>query len=154
MVEDHLRRKGVGVVVEAEHLCMSLRGVQAHGSRTVTSAVHGLLAQLDERSRAELFAARGGSVREGLPWPAVGARNGDLGGVQHVAGADDTGSAARRAECVRKSGGGRAAGAVPGCDDSRVDEVLEVAHGRIDPVFDGGAGEVVAAEEEVDRLIR
>ena len=50
--------KGVGVVLEAEHLCMSLRGVQATGSRTVTSALHGLL-RTDPRSRAEFFALTG-----------------------------------------------------------------------------------------------
>lgn len=47
--------KGVGVVLEAEHLCMTLRGVEAAGSRTVTSALHGLL-RSDERSRSEFFA--------------------------------------------------------------------------------------------------
>jgi GTP cyclohydrolase I len=50
--------KGVGVVMEAEHLCMSLRGVRAVGSRTVTSAVHGLLRD-DPRSRAEFFELTG-----------------------------------------------------------------------------------------------
>jgi GTP cyclohydrolase I len=54
-LEEHLEPKGVGVVLEAEHLCMSLRGVQAAGARTVTSAVHGLLRD-DPRSRAEFFA--------------------------------------------------------------------------------------------------
>jgi GTP cyclohydrolase I len=53
-----LRPKGVGVVLEAEHLCMSLRGVQASGSLTVTSALHGLLRE-DQRSRAEFFALAG-----------------------------------------------------------------------------------------------
>ena len=47
--------KGVGVVLEAEHLCMTLRGVEAAGSRTVTSALHGRL-RSDERSRSEFFA--------------------------------------------------------------------------------------------------
>ena len=55
LLEDRLQPKGVGVVLEAEHLCMSLRGVQATGSRTVTSAVHGRLRD-DARSRAEFFA--------------------------------------------------------------------------------------------------
>jgi GTP cyclohydrolase IA len=51
---EHLAPRGVGVVIEAEHLCMSLRGVRATGSRTVTSALHGLLRD-DARSRAEFF---------------------------------------------------------------------------------------------------
>jgi GTP cyclohydrolase I len=54
-LHQHLDPKGVGVVLDAEHLCMTLRGVRASGSRTVTSAVHGLLRQ-DHRSRAEFFA--------------------------------------------------------------------------------------------------
>src|SRR6478672_4202174 len=41
-----------------EHLCMSLRGVRATGSRTVTSALHGLLRE-DARSRQEFFALTG-----------------------------------------------------------------------------------------------
>jgi GTP cyclohydrolase I len=50
-----LAAKGVGVVLEAEHLCMSLRGVRAEGALTVTSAMHGLLRD-DPRSRAEFLA--------------------------------------------------------------------------------------------------
>jgi GTP cyclohydrolase I len=57
-LQEQLAPKGVGVVLEAEHLCMSLRGVQAAGSRTVTSALHGLLRE-DHRSRAEFFALTG-----------------------------------------------------------------------------------------------
>jgi GTP cyclohydrolase I len=53
-----LAPKGVGVVMEAEHLCMTLRGVQASGSRTVTSALHGTLRD-DPRSRAEFLALTG-----------------------------------------------------------------------------------------------
>src|SRR3954451_23791834 len=53
-----LAPKGVGVVIEAEHLCMSLRGVRAPGSRTVTSSLHGVL-RSDARSRAEFFALTG-----------------------------------------------------------------------------------------------
>jgi GTP cyclohydrolase IA len=54
-LQDQLAPKGVGVVLEAEHLCMTLRGVQAAGARTVTSALHGLL-RSDPRSRQEFFA--------------------------------------------------------------------------------------------------
>lgn len=57
-LDEHLAPKGVGVVLEAEHLCMSLRGVKAQGSRTVTSALHGLLRD-DGRSRQEFFALTG-----------------------------------------------------------------------------------------------
>jgi len=57
-LQDHLDPKGVGVVLEAEHMCMSLRGVQAAGSRTLTSALHGHLRE-DHRARAEFFALAG-----------------------------------------------------------------------------------------------
>jgi GTP cyclohydrolase I len=53
-LQQHLQPKGVGVVLEAEHLCMSLRGVQARGSTTVTSALYGLLRD-DPSTRAEFF---------------------------------------------------------------------------------------------------
>jgi GTP cyclohydrolase IA len=59
-LQEHLAPRGVGVVVEAEHLCMSLRGVRAPGARTVTSALHGVL-RSDARSRAEFFALTGTS---------------------------------------------------------------------------------------------
>jgi GTP cyclohydrolase I len=49
-----LHPKGVGVVLEAEHSCMSIRGVRASGARTVTSALQGLVRE-DERTRAEFF---------------------------------------------------------------------------------------------------
>ena len=58
-IADWLRRelepKGVGVVLEAEHLCMSLRGVQKLGAKTVTSALHGLVRD-DARTRQEFLA--------------------------------------------------------------------------------------------------
>jgi GTP cyclohydrolase I len=53
-LQQHLEPKGIGVVIEAEHLCMSMRGVQAAGSVTLTSALHGLLRE-DPRSRQEFF---------------------------------------------------------------------------------------------------
>jgi GTP cyclohydrolase I len=48
----------VGVVLEAEHSCMTLRGVRAHGAKTVTSALLGTL-RADPASRAEFFALAG-----------------------------------------------------------------------------------------------
>jgi GTP cyclohydrolase I len=57
-LQTNLAPRGVGVVIEAEHLCMSLRGVRARGARTTTSALHGLLRE-DARSRQEFFALSG-----------------------------------------------------------------------------------------------
>jgi GTP cyclohydrolase I len=57
-LEATLEPKGVGVVLEAEHLCMSLRGVQKPGARTVTSALHGLVRN-DPRTRQEFLALAG-----------------------------------------------------------------------------------------------
>jgi GTP cyclohydrolase I len=54
-LNDELDPKGVGVVLEAEHLCMSLRGVRAAGAQTVTSALRGRLRD-DPRSREEFLA--------------------------------------------------------------------------------------------------
>jgi GTP cyclohydrolase I len=52
---ENLQPKGVGVVIEAEHLCQSLRGVRAAGTRTVTSALRGAM-RSDDRCRAEFLA--------------------------------------------------------------------------------------------------
>ena len=57
-LQEHLAPKGVGVVLEAEHMCMSIRGVRAPGARTVTSALHGGLRD-DPRTRAEFLALAG-----------------------------------------------------------------------------------------------
>ena len=57
-LQDNLNPRGVGVVIEAEHLCMSLRGVRARGARTTTSALHGVLRE-DARTRHEFFALSG-----------------------------------------------------------------------------------------------
>ena len=54
-LQENLAPRGVGVVIEAEHQCMSLRGVRAHGSRTLTSALHGHL-RTDAAARQEFFA--------------------------------------------------------------------------------------------------
>jgi GTP cyclohydrolase IA len=53
---DCLRPRGAGVVLEAEHTCMTLRGVRALGATTITSALAGAL-RADSRSRAEFFAS-------------------------------------------------------------------------------------------------
>ena len=53
-IEETLSPRGVGVVLEAEHLCMSLRGVHKPGARTVTSALRGLLRD-DPRTRQEFL---------------------------------------------------------------------------------------------------
>ncbi|MDR7168038.1 GTP cyclohydrolase I [Nocardia kruczakiae] len=55
---EHLEPKGVGVVIEAEHTCMTLRGVQAAGTTTVTSTLLGTLRE-DARSRQEFFSLTG-----------------------------------------------------------------------------------------------
>ncbi|MBG7698765.1 GTP cyclohydrolase I FolE [Streptomyces sp. MC1] len=57
-LQDHLEPKGVGVVIEAEHSCMTLRGVQATGSSTMTSTLLGLL-RSDARSRSEFLGLTG-----------------------------------------------------------------------------------------------
>jgi GTP cyclohydrolase I len=54
-LELHLSPRGVGVVIEAEHSCMTLRGVRAPGTRTVTSALLGML-RTHPASRAEFLA--------------------------------------------------------------------------------------------------
>jgi GTP cyclohydrolase IA len=59
-LDEHLAPQGVGVVLEAEHSCMSLRGVQKPGARSVTSALHGRLRD-DPRTRAEFLSLTGGN---------------------------------------------------------------------------------------------
>jgi GTP cyclohydrolase I len=54
-LDAHLRPKGVGVVLDAEHQCMSLRGVRAHGSRTLTSELSGHLRH-NAAARQEFYA--------------------------------------------------------------------------------------------------
>jgi GTP cyclohydrolase IA len=54
-LQRELEPKGVGIVLEAEHMCMSLRGVQKLGAQTVTSALRGLVRD-DARTRQEFLA--------------------------------------------------------------------------------------------------
>jgi GTP cyclohydrolase I len=51
-IERVLQPRGVLVVIEAEHLCMSMRGIRKPGTTTITSAVHGLF-RTDPATRAE-----------------------------------------------------------------------------------------------------
>jgi GTP cyclohydrolase IA len=51
---ERLEPQGVGVVIEAEHTCMSLRGARAEGARTVTAALRGRLRD-DPKTRAEFL---------------------------------------------------------------------------------------------------
>ena len=53
-LQDELNPAGVGVVLEAEHLCMSVRGVRTPGATTVTSALRGRLRN-DARTRGEFL---------------------------------------------------------------------------------------------------
>ena len=53
-LQTRLAPKGVGVVLEAEHLCMSLRGAEVNGARTVTSALDGIVRD-DPRTREEFL---------------------------------------------------------------------------------------------------
>ena len=61
-LEEQLRPRGVGVVVEAVHSCMTLRGARAHDTRTVTSSMLGHLRR-DAAARAEFLALTSGRTR-------------------------------------------------------------------------------------------
>lgn len=54
LIMERLRPKGCMVIVDAEHLCMSMRGIKKPGSRTVTSAVRGLF-RTKQSTREELL---------------------------------------------------------------------------------------------------
>ena len=54
-INDKMNPKGVAVVIEAEHLCMTMRGIKAAGAVTRTSALRGIM-RSDARTRAEVMA--------------------------------------------------------------------------------------------------
>jgi GTP cyclohydrolase I len=61
-IEEVLAPRGVGVVIEAAHLCMMMRGVEKQSSKTITSALRGIF-RTDARTREEFLSlARGKSV--------------------------------------------------------------------------------------------
>jgi GTP cyclohydrolase IA len=62
-LDDELQPVGVGVVLEAEHTCMALRGVRKPGSRTITSALRGAIRD-DARTRSEFLALATGRAEE------------------------------------------------------------------------------------------
>ncbi len=53
-INDVLKPQGVGVIIEAYHLCMMMRGVEKQNSKTITSAVRGLF-RSDQRTREEFL---------------------------------------------------------------------------------------------------
>jgi len=55
LIEQHLQPKGVAVIMEATHTCMTIRGVKKSGSITITSALRGTFLK-DERTRNEVMA--------------------------------------------------------------------------------------------------
>ncbi len=54
LIEDRLESSGVAVVIEAEHSCMSIRGIKKPGSKTVTSALRGVF-RSNQSSRSEVM---------------------------------------------------------------------------------------------------
>jgi GTP cyclohydrolase I len=54
-LEEHLEPKGLAVVMEAEHLCMTMRGVQVPGARTTTAAMRGVFADHSRTAKAEFL---------------------------------------------------------------------------------------------------
>lgn len=53
-LNDNLQPKGVAVIMEAEHMCMTMRGARAAGSKTQTSALRGIM-RTDAKTRVEVL---------------------------------------------------------------------------------------------------
>jgi GTP cyclohydrolase I len=62
-LDEHLEPVGVGVVLEAEHTCMAIRGVRKPGSHTITSALRGAVRD-DARTRQEFLSLATGHREE------------------------------------------------------------------------------------------
>lgn len=58
-VNEHLNPRGAAVMLEAEHMCMTMRGIKAHGAQTVTQRFTGVFAE-DKEEQARFFAMVGG----------------------------------------------------------------------------------------------
>ncbi|OJU15900.1 MAG: GTP cyclohydrolase I FolE [Clostridiales bacterium 43-6] len=61
-LDEHLNPQGIAVVIDAEHLCMTMRGAKAAGARTQTSALRGRI-KADARSRSEVMSLLTGTSR-------------------------------------------------------------------------------------------
>lgn len=59
-VNEHLNPRGAAIFIEAEHMCMTMRGIQAHGAKTITQRFTGVFAEdADEKARfLSLIAAK------------------------------------------------------------------------------------------------
>ena len=53
-INEKLKPQGVAVVIEAEHLCMSMRGIKKPGSKTITSVLKGVF-EKNQATRAEVL---------------------------------------------------------------------------------------------------
>jgi GTP cyclohydrolase I len=60
-IDAHLNPRGTMVVMKAEHMCMTLRGVQAPGTQTITSAVSGMFETNEENEKEEFLRLINGS---------------------------------------------------------------------------------------------
>ena len=58
-IEEVLRPRGTAVVMKAEHLCMTMRGVQVPGSKTTTSIMRGVFLDPEKKAREEFFSIIG-----------------------------------------------------------------------------------------------
>jgi GTP cyclohydrolase I len=59
-IEKELDPRGVGVIIKAEHLCMTIRGVQAPGAKTTTAAMRGVFGDHERTAKQEFLAAISG----------------------------------------------------------------------------------------------